>query len=142
MKAITAGIALATSLLFSAPAWSATACTHEDFYLFLEAFQNNPSEQENMSADQIEMTTVHETDSGMPARHTQTQSKNDLDWPVLPSLTALNQQDFRVRIYQNTPLKAELYATSMDGPEVFLLWYFEKNPCWSFVGFEDGTLHH
>lgn len=127
MKAKTACLALATTLMFSTPARSASACTHDDFYSFLAEFQNNPSEQENMSADQIEMTTFQEMGSAMPARYTQTQSKDDLDWPILPSLTELNQLDLRVRIYQNTPLKAELYASAMEGREVFLTWYFEKN---------------
>ena len=94
-----------------------------------------------MSADQIEMTTFQEMGSAMPARHMETRSKDDLDWPILPSLIELNKQDLKVRIYQSTPLKAELYAASTEGHEVFLLWSFQKNPCWSFVGFTDGTLH-
>lgn len=134
-------IALTTTLALSSPAQSETGCAHDDFYSFLVDFQNNPSEQESMSADQIEMTTFQEMGSAMPARYTQTQSKNDLDWPILPSLTELNQKDLRVRIHQDTPSKAELYASAMDGREVYLMWYFEKDTCWTFVGFTDGTLY-
>lgn len=134
-------IALAMTLAWSAPARSETACAEDDFYTFLTEFQNNPSEQENMSADLIEMTTYQEMGRAMPARHRQTQSKDDLDWPILPSLGELDRQDLKVRIYQDTPLKAELYADATDRREIDLVWYFEKNPCWSFVGFTDGTLH-
>lgn len=141
IKAKEVFIGLTTTLALSSPAQSETGCIHDDFYSFLVDFQNNPSEQVNMSADQIEITTFQEMGRAMPARYTQTRSKNDLDWPILPSLTELNQKDLRVRIYQDTPSKAELVASTMDGREVYLMWYFEKDTCWTFVGFTDGTLH-
>ncbi|MBK1793593.1 hypothetical protein JHL21_03680 [Devosia sp. WQ 349] len=134
-------IALAATLALSAPARSEAACAEDDFDSFLTEFQNNPSEQENMSADQIEMTTFQEMGSAMPARFTVVQSKEELDWPILPSLAALKQQDLSVQIFQDSPLKAELYARATDLREVDFVWYFEKNPCWSFVGFSDGSLY-
>lgn len=141
VKATAVFIALMATLTLSTPARSENGCAQDDFYSFLAAFQNNPSEQESMSADQIEMTTLQGMGRAMPARSTQTQSKEDLDWPILPSLTELNQSDLRVRIYQEKPSKAELYASAMDEREVYLIWHFEKDTCWTFVGFTDGTLH-
>lgn len=134
-------VALTTTLSLSAPARSDAACTDDDFNTFVTEFQNNPSDQKSMSADQIEMTTYQEMGSAMPARSTFVQSRDDLHWPILPSLAALSRQNLRVKIYQDTLFKAELYATAMDAREIDLVWYFEKNPCWSFVGFTDGTLH-
>ena len=138
VKAKVVFIAL-TAMALSSPAQSETGCAHDDFYAFLTEFQNTPSEQKNMSAESLTMTSLVKRDSAVPARNIQTQSKDDLDWPILPSLTELNRKDFRVRIYQSTPLKAELNAFTEEPTEDFIIWYFEKNPCWTFTGQMDGT---
>ena len=139
-KARAAFIAMTAVLAFSEPVRSETTCVDDDFYAFLSEFQNTPSVQKSMSADRLTMTRVVKSDNATLGRDIQMQSKDDLDWPILPSLTELNRQDFRVRIYQSSPLKAELNAFTEEQPEIFLIWYFEKNPCWTFVGQMDGTL--
>lgn len=138
-KAIPAAIACGAMLALSGPAQAETACPEEDFYAFLDAFQNTPASQKDLSAAQIEMTTFQDMGGAMPARITQLQDKDDLHWPILPSLSELNRQDLRVRFYQDTPVKAELAASAMEGPEVFFSWQFEKKPCWTLVGFTDGS---
>lgn len=132
-------IALTTTLALSSPLRSETTCADDDFHRFLAEFLDSPSSQKAMSADRLTMTTVVKRDSGTLARDTQTLSKDDLDWPILPTLTEINRQDFRVKIYQSTPFKIELNAFTEEHPEIFLIWYFEKNPCWTFVGHMDGT---
>lgn len=132
---------LIPTLAISGPAGSETACADADFYAFLVEFQNTPATQKNLSADHIQMTTFQAMGSAMPARHSQMQNKDDLHWPTLPSLKELNRQDLAVKIYQHGPLKAELNADAMDGREVYFTWHFEKTPCWTFVGFTDGSLH-
>ena len=141
-KATPAAIAVVITLAaISGPARAETACANEDFHAFLAAFQNTPAAQKDLSADQIEITAFQEMGSAMPARHSQMQNKDDLRWPILPSLEELNRQQLEVKLYQVTPLKAELNADAMDGREVYFTWHFEKTPCWTFVGFTDGSLH-
>lgn len=135
-----ASIALAATWVISTPARSEAACAHDDFYEFLMAFQGNPPEQANNSADQIVMTTRHESGSNMPEMQIETKDKDDLDWPVMPTLDELGKRDFKYRFYQPAPHAAELTAEDAEGVDGFLTWNFEKKPCWRLVGYTDAVL--
>lgn len=134
-------IALAGALGFAMPAWSETTCFDGDFNEFLVEFQNNPAEQASMSADQITITTFQDMGRAMPRRYTDVKAKEDLSWPLLPSLTELDRQGLKVDVYEDRPLKAEFNAEATDHREVSYTWLFEKDPCWRLVEFRDGTLH-
>lgn len=134
-------IALAGTLGFAVPAWSETECFKGDFYEFLVEFQNKPAEQASMSADQITITTFQEMGRAMPRRYIDVKAKEDLSWPLLPSLNELERQGLKVDIYEDPPLKAEFSAEPTDHREISYTWLFEKNPCWRLVEFRDGTLH-
>ncbi|GEM_PF-6374824 len=131
---------LATTLAVSAPARSEAACTHDDFYAFLMEFQNDPAEQLHNSAARIAITTRPQTGSATAEMITEAKAKEDLDWPIMPTLDQLGQRDFRYRIYQLDPLEAELTAVDAEGIDGFLTWYFERKPCWQLVGYTDAVL--
>lgn len=134
-----AGLICLTLGALATPAWADRFC-NTPFAEFVTKFQEQPALQPGLTADPMPMSSFTSMGSTMPRRDIIDVAHADLDWPFLPSTTALKAQGLVVNLREVDAETAELIAATEDD-NTLLIWHFSKAPCWRLVSFTDTTIH-